>query len=444
MVIMMLRKVCFCLAIAVSTPLWSQVEPDATGGGLDDSHMMTPPPVSGDAYPVIVGAETRSNYLAGGLALTAGYSDNLMVAESAAPTSDEIYSILPTVSFDRRTPRHGESLSYSSGFTLYQNTGQLNGVSQSATGGYRFHISPYAVIVVQDQFRQNYNLYNQANPLAGGGIPGAPSPSNTVLIAPFANQLGNATSAAVEYQYGRNAMVGASGSYTIFRYSDLSTVPGLDNAGTASASAFFSRRLSRSQYVGATYQFSKIVTHPVATYTVTNAVFGFYTIYLTRNFSFSILGGPQHYTTWAPTVPKQEAWTPAVEGSFGWQTYRSNVVASYSHIVSGAGGLIGAYHANLAGLSARLTFARNWSIGTSGDYSQFSNATPAVFVNNTGGHTLSGSASLGHRITERVNAEAGYAHFHQSYPHIPIAAAFPDSNRVYGSITYQFARPIGR
>ncbi len=39
--------------------------------------MMTPPPVSGDAYPVVVGVESRSNYLDGGLVFTAAYVDNL-------------------------------------------------------------------------------------------------------------------------------------------------------------------------------------------------------------------------------------------------------------------------------------------------------------------------------------------------------------------------------
>ena len=42
-------------------PLWSQVEPSASGWwvqSLDDSRMMTPPPVSRDAYPVVVGLKS--------------------------------------------------------------------------------------------------------------------------------------------------------------------------------------------------------------------------------------------------------------------------------------------------------------------------------------------------------------------------------------------------
>ena len=94
----MLKFACLCIALAAAMPLWSQVEPSASGGGfdLDDSHMMTPPPVSQDAYPVVIGTEMRSNYLSGGLVFTTAYVDNLVGGDS--PTSDEMYSVFPTIS----------------------------------------------------------------------------------------------------------------------------------------------------------------------------------------------------------------------------------------------------------------------------------------------------------------------------------------------------------
>src|SRR5579863_6639246 len=155
----MLKITCFCLAIVAAVPLCSQVEPSGSGGNssLGDSRMMTPPPVGGGAYPGTVGSEERSNYLAGGLVFTGAYIDNLMVGNVTSPISDETYSFLPTIGFDRRTPRQGESLSYSSGFTLYQHTSQYNSVAQTANASYQFRISPYTVIVLGDTFQQNNN-----------------------------------------------------------------------------------------------------------------------------------------------------------------------------------------------------------------------------------------------------------------------------------------------
>lgn len=444
----MLKRICLCLAIAAATPLWSQVQPSATGGGftLDDTEMMTPPPISGTSYPVIVGSETRANYLSAGVVFTAAYQDNLLLVNSPNTISDETYSFLPTISLDRKTSRDGETLRYSSGFNLYQHTSQLNGISQDGNASYRFRFSPYAALIVQDSFRQNYNLYNQANPFAGSGPTGTPSGTQSnVVIAPFENQLENSSTAGIYYQYARNAMIGGSGSYAFSNYSNITQVQGLDNGGTASASGFFTRRLSRSQYVGAVYEFSKIVTHPIASYTLTHTVFGFYTRYLTENFSVSILGGPEHTTTWSPSEPSTGSWTPAVEGSFGWQTYRSNVTASYSHVVSGAGGLIGTYHADTGSLSGRFMFTRVWGVGADANYALFKaiNSTP-IALNYGGGHTISSTAYLERRISERLDAEAGYAYFHESYPLISTAHYSPDSNRAFISIAYLLHRPLGR
>ena len=147
---MMKLIACFLLAIAASTPLWSQVEPSATGGGsdLDGERMMTPPPVSREAYPVVVGSEQRSNYVSGGVVVTAAYTDNLMLVNNNGPISDETYTILPTVGLERSTSRDGESLHYSSGFMIYQNTSELNAVSQDASAAYRYRLSPYAMFSI--------------------------------------------------------------------------------------------------------------------------------------------------------------------------------------------------------------------------------------------------------------------------------------------------------
>jgi hypothetical protein len=434
-----------CIFIAAASPLWSQVQPSGSGGGggLGDSRMLTPAPVGGDSYPSGVGSEERSNYLAGGLVFTGAYVDNLMLVNSTSPSSDETYSFLPTISFDRRTTRQSESLSYSAGFTLYQHTSEFNTVAQSAAGSYRFRISKYASIVLGDSFQQNNNLYNQSNPFSGGGVSGTPGQSNGVLISPYQNQLSNSSNAGIHYQYARNAMIGASGSYSFQQFSDSGS--GLNNEGTAGASGFFSRRFGGSHYVGATYQFSKFVTHPVDTYTLTHIVFGFYTYYFTRSFSVSILGGPEHYNTWGTGAPSQTAWTPAIQGSFGWQTLRTNVAANYAHLVSGAGGLIGTYHSDTASLSARHALSRTWSVGANVTYGLFDNVNEsAAAVYGTGGKTIFGGAYLDHQFKERLVAELGYSHYHQDYPAIPSASSSPDSNRVNVSISYQFSRPIGR
>ena len=64
-------------------PLWSQVEPSASGGSTtteDDSRMTIPPSVSGEAYPTTGTSEERSNFLAGGVTFITAYNDNVFWA----------------------------------------------------------------------------------------------------------------------------------------------------------------------------------------------------------------------------------------------------------------------------------------------------------------------------------------------------------------------------
>ena len=444
----MLRIACFCLAIAAVTPLWSQVEPSASGGGssLDDIQMKTPPPLSGQAYPATVGGESRSNFLSGGISLSGGYNDNIMPSGLAQKVGDANYFVVPTISVDRQTPRQGMLLSYSSGFTLYQKTTELNGVTQTGTADYSFHLSHYAVVYVNDTFNQNNNLYNQPNPLGAGGVSaGTPSPT-AVYVYPFQNQLGNSLNGGIEYQYGRNAMIGGGGNYSFVRYSQVTNTSGLDDSNTAGGSGFWSRRLSRGQYIGVLYQYSRITTQPVQTNSHSHTVFGFYTKYITRTVSLSVLGGPQYYFS-RDLVSGASAgsWTPAVQGSVGYQKPRTNVAANYSRMVSGAGGLVGVFLSNIGNLEAQQKLTRTWSVSANFSYALFKSVTPVVSSYNQGGHTVSGVASVQHSYHEHLLVGVGYSRFHQSYGNFVTGSQlYPDSNREYASVSYQFSRPIGR
>jgi hypothetical protein len=407
--------------------------------------MMTPPPVSGGAYPGNVGAEERSNFLRAGLVVTGSYNDNIEPGDGTQEIGDSSYSIVPTISIDRRAPRESMSLSYSSGFTLYQKTTQLNGVTQSGNADFRYNLGRYAVVEVRDGFNQNNNLFNQANPFGNGGIsPGSPS-STAVYVYPFDNMLGNNFSGGLEYQYGKNAMIGAGGNYSFLHYSSASNAPSLTDSDTGGGSGFWSRRLSRGQYLGLIYEYSKITTNPVQTITDTNTISAFYTRYITSTISLSILGGPQRYSSLDPTTGTSAAWTPAVRGSIGYQTTHMSFAADYSHVVSGAGGLAGAYHSDVAGLEARRKLTPAWSVGVNGTYAIFKNVTTAQAAYNPGGHTISASAHAERSFHDLFHVEVGYGHFHQTYGNFGTTSLlYPDSNREFASVSYQFSRPIGR
>jgi hypothetical protein len=81
------------------------------------------------------------------------------------------------------------------------------------------------------------------------------------------------------------------------------------------------------------------------------------------------------------------------------------------------------------------------SIG--GNYSNNSvlDALPAF---STGGHTISGNASLQRQVREHMNLQLQYTRLHQSYGDIAAISAIPNVNLVTAGISYQFMRPLGR
>jgi|KBSMisStaDraftv2_1062788.scaffolds.fasta_scaffold00953_13 hypothetical protein len=442
----MFRIACFCLVIAVATPVWSQVEPSASGGGydLDSEHMRTPPPVSRGAYPSMAASEERANFLAGGAVLSAAHTDNLMLLGDKA-ISDEYYSIVPTISLDRRTSRHSESVRYGAGFRFYQDNSNLNAITQDGSASFTYRFTPYAALIINDSVDQNSNSYNQGNPFGGGTVSGAPGSTNVAVIEPYADQLSNSTSAGLEYQYSKNSMIGVSGNYSFLTFTAHSYLPTLSDQDTAGGNAFVSRRFGKS-YAGVTYQMAKYVTHPFGSYTVSNTLFGFYTHYFTRTISISVLGGPEHYSSWAETREKSSAWTPAVQGSVGWQVRRANIAATFVHVVSGAGGLIGTFHSDTGGVNAHMMFSRKWGGGAHVEYSHYKNLTsvPSQFGYFPGGDTISGGVEVQRSIRESLALEAQYVHLHQSYGNLTTNQSLQDTNEVILGISYQFNRPLGR
>ncbi len=119
------------VALILTIPALAQVEPSATGnpgGSLDESEMMTPPPVSGLPYANTTGSETRSNFLAANVTVSSAYIDNVLPSYGSTPVSDFVYSISPSVSLDRTAPRQKEQFSYSPSFTFYEPTSALDSV----------------------------------------------------------------------------------------------------------------------------------------------------------------------------------------------------------------------------------------------------------------------------------------------------------------------------
>jgi len=293
-------------------------------------------------------------------------------------------------------------------------------------------LSPHVTASLRDSFQKSSSVFNQPDPLSAGAVLGSGQSSPVAVVAPVADRLNNTANAELTYQFSRNGMIGAAGTFTNLHYPNSAQVPGLQDSSSRGGSAFYSHRLSRKHYIGATYQYSRILAYPINAQSETQAhtVFLFYTIYLKPTLSLSLSAGPQHFDVAQFPLPAFRSWSPAATASMGWQGRHTNFAAGYSRIVTGGGGLLGAFHSNSANASARWQLARTWTVGSVASYAIYKNVTPVFSLSSPGGHTVSGPVSV--------------TRLHQSYGGIAVISNAPDVNREFISVSYQFARPLGR
>jgi hypothetical protein len=406
--------------------------------------MQTPPPVSGAAYSTTPISEVRSNYVRGGMTFETAYSDNILGGTTSHPLSDVSYSIWPTVALDESTPRLHWVFFYGPGVTLYQHTSSEDQADQNLNVDFQYRLSPHVTLSLRDSFQKASSFFNQPDLISAADVTGGVQGSTVVLIPPIADRLTNKGNADITYQFSANAMVGAGGTFTNLHYPNPAEVPGLYDSSSAAGTAFYSRRLSAKHYMGVTYQYQRFLAYPVAAQSdvESHSAFLFYTVFLKPTLSLSFSGGPQHADIYLSPLPSSQLWSPAGTASLGWQGQHTGFAVSYARIISGGGGLLGAFRSNSANATLRRQLSRNWSTGLTAHYSIEKAVTPSI-LSSPGGHAYSGTASLGWRLGPHVSAQAGYTRLHQAFSNI-IAISAPDVNREWVSISYHFEKPLGR
>jgi len=439
-----------CLSFAVllcSTPLWCQVEPSASGGQAtadDDSLMTLPPSVSGSFYSSSVGSEERENTLGGGLLFTAAYDDNVIANVNGSPIGAESYTIEPNIYFNTHTSRLSGSLNYVPGFIFYDPTSDLNQVTQNAVAQFEYRLTPHTTVGVEEGFTQNSTVFSTPYTLQGATISASGADMPGIVIDPYVGQLSDYTSGHVGYQLSRSSMISASGSFSSFQYTGAGPITGFYNSQGGGGTGAYSRRLTRRQYVGASYRYSTTTSSPFPSTTTSQFESAFYSIGIGAGFSLSITGGPEYTTTTSPKVVTTHSWSPSGNLGLGWQRKRAVFAMSYARAVTTGGGLLGSFTMDNASATAGWQFTQRLVGSLNGDYVNTKTATLLAASGNPTGHTVFGGATMQYRLAEHLNLVGQYSRVHNTYGAIMALAEDPNIDRISVSINYDFRRPIGR
>lgn len=229
-------------------------------------------------------------------------------------------------------------------------------------------------------------------------------------------------------------------------YPNSSEVIGLYDVSSRGGSAYYDLRIENGEYLGAIYQYAEIIAYPSKAQNETrlHSVSAFFTMYPERHLSLSVSGGPEHYQVDEAPFPTSASWGPGVSTSIGWQGLHTSFAASYSQLVTGGGGLLGAFHSKDARAAGSWQVSRNWILGATAEYALNNNTSPIIFGTQENGHSIAGSALATHAISRRFSVHFGYDRLHQSYGGIKAISDNPDSDRGTVSLTWQFMRPLGQ
>jgi hypothetical protein len=427
-----------------SLPLSAQVSPSASGGSSseDEGAMYTPAPVSGMPYG---SGESGSSFFEAALGVSGAYTDNLLPSATAHPITDASITIYPSIALDRSTSRVSERISYSPGFTFYTPTNEGDAIGHSASAGLGFHLTPHISLDVNETFLRTSNVLNQSYPFSNP-VNGSTQASPTGLIVPYVGQMVDTTTGTLSYQYARNSMVGGSGNFSSYTLLNQGNVTGVFNSMGEGGSVYFSRRLSRSQYIGVSDGYSRTVSTGTGLQyeSEIDSLAPYYSYYFNPQFSVSVSAGFSYiFPSGSSSTPN--SWQPSFSASTGWSGKRANIAGSFSRSVYAGGGLIGVYSGYSFSASASTRMGKNWSANVSASYSDIHNITApsAGFSTLATGNFVAGQVVVGRTFREMINLSFGYQRLHEDYD-IPVISADPDSDRVFATLTYQFRKPLGR
>lgn len=423
---------------AASAPAFSDNSDNA-------SLLLVPPPVAGSSYSLAFTSEERSNYLKGGVTFQANHDDDVLTTPTGAAVADWSYSIWPSIEINQTWPRFHWRVAYMPGFTFYQNLNSYNSQDQNLALSGEYRLSPHVTLGLRDSLVRTSNLFNQPTLGSEGTIGGAPQGPNNSIITPISDVLRNTAGANLNYQFGRNDLVGVGGTVTNLHYLNSSQDAGLYDAAARGGSAFYTHRFAARHYVGVSYLYQQLLTYtPGSTdQTLTNTVIGFYTFYPRPTLSFSVFGGPQYASTQQFGVPTAQQWSPSGGASIGWQGRHTSAAFSYLYTITDGGGLSGAVHSNSGAFTIRQQLSKAWSTGGLASYADNTLVEPNALLND-GGHSVTGSVWVGRTIGQHFSAQVGYSHLHQNYENVAALATPVGRNREWVSLTYQFTRPLGR
>jgi hypothetical protein len=418
-------------------------------GGADDTANilpLIPALLGGKGISLAFASELeRSNYLRGGVNVSAAYNDNPLL-DSSGSAGDASVSIFPNISIEQSSSRMRWTLAYAGGLTVNQRFTNQDQGSQNLNFESDYRLSPHVNLRIAENFSMTTGFFDAGNGtevVAGSGGP------NASLITPLATQRSSLTTVETNYHFALNDLIGASGSFYDLNFSNVPAGTQLTDSETASGSAFWLHRLFRGDWGGASYRFDRITF--TGGETLVHSFFAVNTLDLSHRFTLTAFLGPQYsdnrsVVAGTPQATQFNDWSVAggVEG--GWQNRLTSMSAGYSRSISDGGGVLGAVRLQNVYGNFRRQLVPGWAAALTASHGTNQSIIAPSAGSASSINLTSAGLTVERNVGKRVGFVLGYSHdFQEQFfaPTVSPQTLGASRNRFFVTLSYQWVKPLG-
>jgi len=392
--------------------------------------------LGGQGTTMTLPSEVIANYLRAGINVEAAYDDNALLSEHDQVGST-IFSVFPNVAIGQSRSRLRWDLGYAGGLSVVERLSSRNQGSHSLDFSIEGRVSPHVTLRAEEDFQLRSGVFAGNQDLGGGG--------NGLLITPLASQRLNRTTVEGNYHFALNDVAGASGSFYDQHYGEVAGQSELIDTRGETGSVFWLHRVFGRNWAGPSYRYQHLTYDPGAGISRTHSVLLVDTMTLSNRITLSGYIGPQRASNEAAAsgggTVSSSGWSVMGGVDGGWQNQRTSVSAGYSRSVADGGGVIGAVRTHTIHGEARRQIVGTWAI--SGGVTHGANS--AVIGSSLGVNSADNTSvhvSVDRNVGKNLGFRIGYAHEFQKQVNSG-SESNADRNRVFVSLSYQWARPLG-
>jgi len=413
--------------------------------------------------PTLPSEHSKANMFTASLAVTNLYDDNFLSTQENK-LGNLNWFVQPQIAVAGTRPHVDWALNYSPTVLIDRRFSVNDLLAHNFGLDVKYRPTRHVTVGIYGSLRVETNLLDRVTQHPSTSEFGVLDRPNELVLPPVDRRTYEQAGVDVNYLVGRFTIIGMGGNFAQSRFRNLPNqapiIGSLVDSQIEGGRLFYSHRITRRQSVGAMYQLQSLLFQGGEARAITHSILYMHSIAFTPRTSLSFFVGPEFSRIrnqilvnldLFPLVAQFTINTLSTPTSLGggatyqWGGDRTVLLGTVVNRVSDGGGLFGASRLQAATGEVRRQLAPRWKAGLSLSYGRtsalgVSPASPSV----PSSTMLSGTSTLSWSLAEHIAVEFRYARLRQvGYGTIPLVNP-GDHNLFYMSLTYQFARPLGR